>query len=166
MTPGSRLRADIQALLEKVEFEGETRRKLAAEIADHAAPADPGKPAAALVALDLDRFYTSTESTLEAIARIMDGGVPAGDGWHRELLQAMAAEGNARPAVLSRGTHDQLKRLLGFRHFLRHAYAVELDWNKMAPLAFDLAGLESALNEDFTAFGKFLESCLAAGDTD
>lgn len=166
MTPASRLRADIQSLLEKLEFERDTRRKLAGEIASHATPADPGKPAAALVALDLDHYYTSVESTLEAVARVMDGDAPAGNGWHRLLLDAMAAEGQTRPAVISGETNERLRKLLGFRHFLRHAYAVELDWNKLAPLALDLDGLESVLNRDLTEFRSFLEGCLAAGDVD
>lgn len=55
MTPGSRLRADIQALLEKVEFERETRHKLAAEIADHARIEVPGEPIRDLTSTGGDR---------------------------------------------------------------------------------------------------------------
>ncbi len=166
MTPGSRLRADIQALKEKIELERETRRKLASEIASHAVPTDPGRPVAALVALDLDRYYTSAESTLKAIARIMDGDAPAGDGWHRALLDRMASEDQTRPAVISGETHERLRKLLGFRHFLRHAYAVELDWSKLVPIASDIGDLEDALDRDLDAFNGFLDACLSAGDAD
>jgi hypothetical protein len=61
-----------------------------------------------------------------------------------------------RPAPLSPSVVADLQRLLGFRHFFRHAYAVELDPKQLhvnrqvarrvaAPLAADLDGLDAFL---------------------
>ncbi len=42
------------------------------------------------VALNLHSFYSGLERLFELIARQLDGSVPAGETWHRQLLLQMA----------------------------------------------------------------------------
>ena len=44
------------------------------------------------VALNLHSFYSGVERLFELIARHVDGALPAGETWHRDLLQQMAQD--------------------------------------------------------------------------
>ncbi len=49
---------------------------------------DPKDDAAAraFLAVQLHNYYTAMEKVLERILRVVDGVIPTGDSWHRELL--------------------------------------------------------------------------------
>jgi hypothetical protein len=51
------------------------------------------------VAINLHSFYNGVERIFEWIARELDGGLPVGPIWHRELLDQMTlqVEGLGRP---------------------------------------------------------------------
>ncbi len=54
------------------------------------------------VALNLHGFYAGLERLFELIARHVDGVLPSGETWHRDLLRRMAQDiAGVRPAVLS-----------------------------------------------------------------
>ena len=62
----------------------------------------------------------------------LDGSLPIGDDWHRELLGQMSLEiAGVRPRVIVEPIHADLDLLRRFRHIVRHAYAVEYDWGEM-----------------------------------
>ena len=48
----------------------------------------------------LHSFYTGIENIFKRVAVEMDGGPPAGEIWHRLLLDSMTHPGKARPAVM------------------------------------------------------------------
>ena len=113
------------------------------------------------MALALDRYYSSLESSFEAILRVFDGDVPSGSDWHRALLARVAQPTPTRPAVLRAEGAACLAELLRFRHFLRHGYAVELDWARLEPLATAHVGVHARVVADLAAFGTHVERCLA-----
>ena len=79
------------------------------------------------VALNLHSFYTGTERILEEIAKAIDGSVPEGAGWHRDLLMLMSAElSTIRPAVISHKTRHCLDEYRGLRHIVRDIYTFNL----------------------------------------
>ena len=116
----------------------------------------------ALAAIALDHYYTSLESSFAMIARSMDEAAPAGADWHRTLLAQMARPGSARDAVLREGTAEALREVLKFRHFLRHAYAVDLAWTRMRDLATSLPAWHMDVITDLEAFRAFVATCLCA----
>jgi len=63
---------------------------------------------------------------------------------------------DTRPAVLSRETIRDLRELLSFRHFMRHAYAVELESERLEDLANALALVDSRLAADLDVFERLL----------
>jgi hypothetical protein len=86
---------------------------------------DAGRPTLAEAAVALHHAYGAIESALSRIARAIDDGLPEGSDWHQALLHTMSlAIDKVRPAVLGVKTRTLLQRLLGFRHFFRHAYAI------------------------------------------
>jgi hypothetical protein len=103
----------------------------------------------AQAAVALHHAYGAVESALERVARTLEGGVPLGADSHVALLEAMALEiEGVRPAVLSQQSLLLLRRLLGFRHFFRHAYAVGLDAARLASLREDALALGPGLALD------------------
>ncbi len=46
---------------------------------------------------------------------------PSGKNWHAEPLDAARRNG-----ALAEATKDEMKKLMAFRHFVRHAYSFEI----------------------------------------
>ncbi len=161
MSTDERLHTALTDLLDKVSLDRDACRRLAKEIGLYAGLEGADRPVIALMAIDLERYYSAIEATLEAVAKTLDGGVPSGADWHSRLLDQMQEASETRPAVLTQHTRSMLDALLRFRHFMRHAYAVELDWAKIRGLATRLPGLHASLEREIADFQRFLESCLA-----
>ncbi|MBN2576775.1 MAG: hypothetical protein JXP73_19585 [Deltaproteobacteria bacterium] len=125
------------------------------------AQADRASLAEAAVALH--HAYGAIESALARIARAVDDGLPEGPEWHQALVQVMAlAIDSVRPAVVCDKTRELLQRLLGFRHFFRHAYAVELDGVRLEELRRHATSLLPLLRDDLGRFDRFLADAGAA----
>jgi hypothetical protein len=63
--------------------------------------------------------------------------------------------------VLSPASLAALRKLLGFRHFFRHAYAVALDPDQLAALRATALALREPLQRDLDALDSFLEELAA-----
>lgn len=149
----ARLRADRQAFRDRVsELRGLT-----------IGAADPA--VAAQVAVALHHAYGAVEAALARTARTLEGEVPEGPDWHQALLESMGLEiEGIRPAVLSGDSLQPLRRLLAFRHFFRHAYAVAWDAERLAELRAVVLRLEKPLLRDLDALDQLLRSLAAAED--
>src|SRR5262249_28072711 len=80
-------------------------------------------------------FYTGVERVFETIAPELNGGIPLGSSWHRELLENMTLDlPSIRPSVLRRTTAQALEEFLRFRHLFRNVYGFELQWTRLKPL--------------------------------
>jgi len=87
------------------------------------------------VALNLHGFYSGLERIFERIGGAIDGSVPFGANWHRELLNQMNIEiPGVRPAVISEVLRENLEGYLGFRHVVRNVYAYHMNPAKLEPL--------------------------------
>ena len=110
------------------------------------------------VALNLHGFYAGVEHIFSEIARDVDGAVPGGSEWHRELLVQMTAElPSFRPPVITRSTRDCLEEYRHFRHIVRNVYTFNLRPSRVAELVSGLRACCEALTRDITEFAKFLE---------
>lgn len=95
------------------------------------APAS-GLPEAALVALSLDHAYQAFESMLVRVERELGLAARAGSEWHRAILADATLDlPGVRPAIVPPECTRDWADVLAFRHFLRHAYTVELDAEKL-----------------------------------
>jgi hypothetical protein len=121
----------------------------------------PDRAHLALAAVALHGWYGGLEAVLERAVRAIDGAVPAGDAWHRELLsQAMVEVPGVRPAILERTLFPQLVGLLEFRHFFRHAYGVELDPSKLRENLQRAAAIAPEVDVRLDRFEAFLEQAM------
>ncbi len=115
------------------------------------------RPLQALGAVALHAWYTGFETLVERVVRQLDGAVPRGDAYHRELLFAATTEvPHARPAVIPSSLTDDLIELLSFRHFFRHAYGVELDPLRLRPQLTRLVRVHEQVSQALDAFDDFL----------
>ena len=118
------------------------------------------------VAFNLHSFYSDLEHLFELIARYIDGDVPSGKTWHRDLLIQMANGSEAfRPAVIGRKSFLYLDELRRFRHLVRNVYTMNLSAVKMEPLIVGLFDNWTQLRSELLAFSEFLEM-LAEADED
>lgn len=118
---------------------------------------------ASFFALSLHSYYTAVETSWERIARHFDGGVPSGERSPQELLEAMALElPGLRPRVISNASLGPLRELLGFRHFVRHAYAVAWRAARLGELADLASSSHPLLGSDMDAFLGFIDTLATA----
>lgn len=117
-------------------------------------------------ALNLHAFYSGIEHLFEVIARELDGALPQGPAWHRELLRQMAMEiPGARPAVLRPTTQSALEEYLRFRHLVRNVYAWEFAPDKLAVLVDRLPAALHDLEVDLARFREFLNAASRADES-
>lgn len=145
---GAEIRRDLAAAKERLVGLEQRRMRLHGD----------GAELASYVALALHAYYTAIETICERISRTFDGGLPSGDRSHQELLEAMTLElPGIRPAVLGEVTMDRLRELLGFRHFVRHAYAVSWRLERLAELTDLAIAAHAQVEVEVNAFLEFLE---------
>lgn len=111
------------------------------------------------VALNLHGFYSGLERIFERIALAVDGSVPSGVNWHRELLTQMAIEiPDVRPAVISSELEGNLEEYRGFRHVVRNVYTYRLNPEKIEGLVVRLKIVLEKAEAEITGFANFLRS--------
>ncbi|MGH9853286.1 MAG: hypothetical protein ACREBD_25890 [Blastocatellia bacterium] len=109
----------------------------------------------------LHSFYTGIENIFKRIVLELGDALPAGESWHRELLDEMSGPSAARAAVISMPMRDRLREYLRFRHVFRQAYLFQLRWDKMSLLALgcdELLRLLEAELDDFMQARKKADS--------
>jgi hypothetical protein len=117
------------------------------------------------VALNLHSCYSGLETLFALIAEHVDGDLPTGETWHRDLLRRMATDTAAtRPAVISAEAAESLDELRRLRHLVRNVYATTLRPDRLEALVVALPDTWQRTTVELTAFAAFLDD-LAGGDT-
>ena len=110
------------------------------------------------VALNLHGFYAGMERIFEDIAKVMEGSVPSGADWHRDLLIQMSAEvSGVRPAVILRDTRHCLDEYRAFRHLVRNVYTFNLRPSRLQELVTEVRACYVAVCRDLEGFADFLD---------
>jgi hypothetical protein len=86
------------------------------------------------VAASLHAFYTGVERIFVIVEKGTMTALPSSTRWHQELLDRMAIPSEARPAVIEPRLKEELTDYLAFRHFFRHSYPMQLNWELLKPL--------------------------------
>ena len=90
----------------------------------------------------LHDFYSGVERVFVRIAEELNGGVPQGERWHRQIITDMSLEiPDVRPAVIDAALAEDLVDYLRFRHLFRNVYGSTLDAKRMRPLEERLPGV-------------------------
>lgn len=102
----------------------------------------------------LHSFYNGLENIFEIIAKNIDNNVPSGNKSHQELLHQMASENGFRHEVISEDLYLKLREYATFRHFYRHAYSFQLNWEKMKPLVDNINSVWKETKNTMLSFLK------------
>ncbi len=78
----------------------------------------------------LHNFYNGIENILKHVVQDRGLTVPDGPSWHRDLVNLAVSSG-----LIASSTADALKPYLAFRHFFVHAYAMDLQAERLGPLS-------------------------------
>lgn len=98
-------------------------------------------------------YYTAAENIFKEIAKTLDGRLPAGSEWHKDLMRQMKLHINGiRPAVLSKTTFEKLDEYRRFRHLVRNIYGFNLLPDKVEVLLDGLMEMDRALIKDLESF--------------
>ena len=104
-------------------------------------------------------FYSGLERIFDLIAEYVDHFEPSSKAWHKELLNQMMLEiQGIRPAVVTKELAAVLEDYLEFRHFFRHSYGFDLDWDELKPKAVNLKPTFEKLEIAFQQFFAFLRA--------
>lgn len=128
----------------------------------------PPDPAPDLVTLHgmgglIHDFYTGIEKIFSLVAPELNGGVPAGESWHRELLHTMTLDlPGIRPPLLATATEDALVEYLKFRHLYRNLYGFKLRWPRVRELAQGMSAVWVAARLGLEAFLTVLDRIAGA----
>jgi hypothetical protein len=165
MSANDRRRLELIRLAGEIHADAEVLQRIASECDGHAAslrgPTSRGVLSTA--AIDLHRYYTGIENVLERVERTVGALPKASASWHRDLLWgATRALADARPLVLRPETASDLEALLAFRHFFRHAYAVEFDATRLAELVARVLRVHPGVTASLRAFADHLQRTAAA----
>jgi uncharacterized protein YutE (UPF0331/DUF86 family) len=92
-------------------------------------PSQLNKLELAGIATLLNNFYNGIENVLKQIFQKQSIELPQGPSWHQNLINLAVEED-----ILSENLALEIKRYLGFRHFASHAYASNLDPDRLEKL--------------------------------
>ncbi len=96
------------------------------------------------LAMLLHSFYNGFENIFKQIARKLYKNIPRGERWHKNLLEQMTKKvENRNYQVITDDLYLALRKYLGFRHFTRHAYSFELDWEMMKDLVLPIESIKT-----------------------
>ena len=148
MTPDE---AFARRLAAEIEHELEHLEQLREELAT--APRDDDTFTLRARGSVLHDFYSGIERVFVRIAEELDGGVPQGEQWHRQIITDMSLEiPDVRPAVIQPDLARELGDYLRFRHVFRNVYGSLLEAERMRPLEERLPRVLTAFVAQVRAF--------------
>ena len=100
----------------------------------------------------LQSFYTGVESIVELIFKHLGEEIPSDRHWHKKLLAKAFEPTIKRTCLFKRDHREQLEEYLTFRHFSRHSYGVEIDWERLKPLMTDVEDVWKSVTRDIREF--------------
>jgi hypothetical protein len=101
----------------------------------------------------LHDFHSGVERVFVRIAEELNGGVPQGEQWHRQIVTDMALDiPDVRPAVIDAALAEELGDFLRFRHVFRNVYGSLLQAERMRPLEERLPAVLAAFRRQVRAF--------------
>lgn len=104
------------------------------------------------IATDLADIYSGIERIFERIANEVDGHMPRGSRWYKNLLEQMTRQRPERLPVISENTALQLEKLLNFRHKVNNIYGKELVYENTLGHAETIDELFENISHDLKTF--------------
>jgi len=105
-------------------------------------------------AMFLHSFYNGIENILKIIIKFYDNKLPNDIKWHMELLEKAFISNENRKEIFRKESQEKMEEYLKFRHFVRHSYGFQLEWERMEDLMHDINNTWKILKEDINIFIK------------
>ena len=102
----------------------------------------------------LHSFYNGVESVIILFFKYMDEKIPNDFKWHKTLFEMAFGINSKNIKIIRDDIKKKLEKYLLFRHFIRHSYSSELDWNEMSPLIMEIEDIWKIIRTDFKIFMK------------
>jgi len=130
-------------LSDRVEAELENVERALAELPAGQTCSSLSRLELAGVAALLHNFYNGIENILKQVVAADGSELPQGDAWHRQLVDLAVSK-----ELIGLSAADALRPYLAFRHFFVHAYAVDLEPERLQPLVDGASGALDAVRVD------------------
>jgi hypothetical protein len=102
----------------------------------------------------LHSFYNGVESVVILFLKSINEKVPNDMRWHKTLFEITFGQNSKNIVILRLDIKEQMEKYMYFRHFIRHSYSSELNWNEMGPLIKKLEDIWKVIKIDFESFIK------------
>ena len=100
----------------------------------------------------LHSFYNGIESVIMLILKSINEKLPNDNKWHKTLLEMSFGSNSKKVNLLRDDIKDLLNDYMSFRHFIRHSYSSELEWDDMKELVENINELWDKVKFDFELF--------------
>jgi hypothetical protein len=108
----------------------------------------------AALGLFLHSFYNGIENIIKSVIKQNYDKLPAGNKWHKELLDLCFIKNIDQNALFSEKLKSVLDDYLSFRHFIRNTYNFKIKWERMEHLILDI---DKNWNDIKTEINNYLE---------
>jgi len=106
----------------------------------------------------LHDFYNGVENIFRRVAQELNGGLPAGEDWHKQLLTDMSLDvKGVRPPLVSEDLKLKLQKYLGFRHIFRDVCGFHLEQEQIKVMVKEFPRILSWLRREIAAFQEYLD---------
>lgn len=140
------LKAEIEAQVKEID-------KIYEEIKDREKGAKRNKARLESLGYKLHNLYCAFEDLFKIVARHFENQIRDISKYHKELLHRMSLSiDGVRPALISDESYRALDELRAFRHFFRHAYSYELNYEKIIIPIASVNKLKEIYKEDIYRF--------------
>jgi len=102
----------------------------------------------------LHSFYNGVESIIVLFFKFINEKLPNDIKWHKTLFEMSFGSNSKNMIILQEEIKEKLEKYLYFRHFIRHSYSSELDWELMGPLVREIENIWQKIRNDFEIFIK------------
>jgi hypothetical protein len=102
----------------------------------------------------LHSFYNGVESVIVLLFRYLNEKLPNDFKWHKTLFEMAFGINSKNIKIIRNDIKKKLEKYLLFRHFIRHSYSSELDWDEMEPLIKEIEYTWKMIKNDFETFIK------------
>ena len=133
----------MKPLRERVEAELEQIERVLAEFPQNRLYADLSTLELAGLSTLLHNFYNGIEAILKQVVQDRGLAIPDGPSWHRDLVNLAVSNGLIAPS-----TAEALKPYLAFRHFFVHAYAMDIQAERLEPLSEEVQDVFDMFKKD------------------
>jgi len=100
----------------------------------------------------LHSFYNGVESIIVLFFKYINEKLPNDIKWHKTLFEMAFGSNSKNIKILQDDIKEKLEKYLYFRHFIRHSYSSELDWDLMGSLVKEIENIWQNIRNDFEVF--------------